>query len=137
MNLHLFTNTLAGNVAPGVETPYRGYEGIEPVPVGEIARATCDRPLKTPIEAMDFDGATYEPDKDQKRLGTLLIRVYNVLKDGQPHTLPELVLKCGGSETGVSSKLRDLRKARFGGHTIEATRKHGGTWTYRLVLEAV
>ena len=115
MNLHLFTNT--------------DERGI-------IRTTLVPEPLTTPIETMQFDGATYEPDKDQKRLGTLLIRVYNVLKDGQPHTLPELVLKCGGSETGVSSKLRDLRKARFGGHTIEATRKHGGTWTYKLLRSA-
>ena len=112
MNLHLFTNTLAGK--PSV----------------------ADRPSGLSTGGLRFDGWTYDEAQDQKRLGTLLIRVYNVLKDGQPHTLPELVLKCGGSETGVSAKIRDLRKARFGGHTIEATRKHGGTWAYKLLRSA-
>lgn len=36
------------------------------------------------------------------------------------------------SEAGVSARIRDLRKAQYGGHTIER-RKNGSLWEYKLV----
>jgi hypothetical protein len=79
-----------------------------------------------------FDGKTYEPQVDQKRLETLLGRVEYALKGGRWWTLRDLADVCGGSEASVSARLRDLRKPRFGGHRIERKRLEGGLYAYRM-----
>lgn len=85
--------------------------------------------------APHFDGVSYEPEHDSERLSGLLGRVYHTLTSGQWYTLSALVEACGGSEAGVSARLRDLRKRRFGGHTIQRQRvgdPSAGLWAYRL-----
>ncbi len=87
-----------------------------------------------------FSGATFDPALDGERLNTQLNRVYDVLRDHEWWTLRELVnvlyadYGIRASEAGVSARLRDLRKPRFGGHTIERRRVSGGLWAYRLVI---
>lgn len=80
------------------------------------------------------DGATYDPELDQKRLATLFERVKSVMQDGRWRTLDELRATCGGSEASISARLRDLRKTRFGSHTINRRRVAGGLYEYRLIL---
>lgn len=82
-----------------------------------------------------FDGETYEPAKDQKRLKGQLLRVYNVMLDGEWHTLEWLATACQGSVPSVSARLRDLRKERFGAHTIERKRSETikGLFLYRMI----
>lgn len=73
---------------------------------------------------------------ESARLDSLRSRVLEVLQTGRWYTLAELVALCGGSPTGtgVAAKLRDLRKARYGGHTIVAEPTGApGCWRYRLV----
>lgn len=82
-----------------------------------------------------FSGQTFDPALDGARLNTQLHKVYDVMRDYQWHTLRELADRVGGSESGVSARLRDLRKQRFGVHVIEGKRiGKSGTWQYRLVL---
>jgi len=81
----------------------------------------------------DFDGETYEPEHDQKRLNAQLVRVWNIIQDKQWHTLAELKEKAApGTEAAMSARLRDFRKERFGGYSIERRRVGGGLWEYRL-----
>jgi len=80
-----------------------------------------------------FDGDTYEPGQDKFRLLTELQRVWVVMRDGQWHTLKGIASAVGGSEAGVSARLRDFRKARFGGHTVERDRVKGGLFVYCLI----
>jgi hypothetical protein len=81
-----------------------------------------------------FDGSTYDPALDGPRLGSQLASVHRALSDGSWWTLRDLALVCGGSEAGVSARLRDLRKSRFGGHEVERERVPGrGLWRYRLL----
>lgn len=54
------------------------------------------------------------------------------MSDGAWHTLSELADKCQGSEAGISARLRDLRKAKFGGYTVTAKRLGKGLWAYRM-----
>lgn len=83
----------------------------------------------------DFDGETYSRLLDKLRLTGQLRAVAEVLADQQWHTLRELADRCGGSEAGVSARLRDLRKERFGGFEVERERvAETGLWRYRLVL---
>lgn len=79
-----------------------------------------------------FDGATYEPGHDHARLSRQLTRVEALMRDGRWRTLAALAHIVGGSEAGVSARLRDLRKPRFGSHTIERQRLKGGLFCYRM-----
>lgn len=81
---------------------------------------------------MLFDGETFDPALDEKRLKSLLGRVFEYMRKGEWHTLYEIKMNCKGSEAGVSARLRDLRKQRFGSYTVERRRVHKGLWQYRL-----
>lgn len=92
-----------------------------------------DIPPKEP----SFDGRTFEPKLDQERLKGQLGEVRNLLRDGKWHTLREIATFARGSEAGVSARLRDLRKEKFGSHTIERRRLSldaAGVWEYRMVV---
>lgn len=81
-----------------------------------------------------FDGVTYAPEHDCDRLSGQLARVRESLADGQWWTLARLAGVVGGSEAGVSARLRDLRKPRFGAHVILRRRvaEGAGMWEYRM-----
>lgn len=49
-------------------------------------------------------------------------------------SLRELHNLAGGSEAGISARLRDLRKPRFGGYQVERRRVEGGLFEYRISL---
>ena len=80
-----------------------------------------------------FDGSTYEAEHDESRLTGQMRAVYEYLRGHEWVTLQELSLATGGSEAGVSARLRDLRKARWGANTIERQRHEGGFFAYRLL----
>lgn len=94
-------------------------------------------------EQPHFDGATFDQAKDGQRLTTQYERVLSVMQDGEWHTLQEIVIKISyppydqASEAGVSARLRDMRKPRFGGHVIHRRRKaDGGLFEYRMLRNA-
>jgi hypothetical protein len=80
-----------------------------------------------------FSGSTSDHERDGERLAVQLNRVRAVMADGGWHTLAELSERAAGSEAAVSARLRDLRKPRFGGHTVERRYVERGLWQYRLV----
>jgi hypothetical protein len=85
-----------------------------------------------------FDGRTYSPAKDGKRLATQLHRVRALMADGQWRTLGDIQEYLGeGSQTGISARLRDLRKGHNGGCQVERRRAAGsaGTWEYRVLAD--
>lgn len=82
-----------------------------------------------------FGGITAKRALDDYRLKSLLHRVYRLMYDHRWRTLAEIQKEVGGSEAGVSARLRDLRKEKFGGHVIEKRRKgegKRGLWSYRM-----
>ena len=78
-----------------------------------------------------FDGETYDPIDDYDRLGKQMQRMIALMMDGDWYTLRMLADLVGGSEAGVSARIRDLRKRRFGCQTIERKRRAGGLYVYR------
>jgi len=82
-----------------------------------------------------FDGETYKPALDHTRLTNQLTRVRSVLSDGRWHTLHELSVLANGPEASIGARLRDLRKERFGGHTVDKKRGLYGLFYYRLEIE--
>ena len=83
--------------------------------------------------AYRFDGITYEPRLDQALLTGQLLRVFELMRDGKWVTLEGLREICGGTTQSLSSRVRDLRKPRFGAYTVERRRRTAGIWEYRLV----
>lgn len=81
-----------------------------------------------------FDGDTYLPLWDRKRLTSLLERVRAALSDGCWHSLAHLCEVTGGTSASVSARVRDLRKDKFGGFDIERRRMRNGVHEYRMVI---
>jgi len=92
----------------------------------------------------DFDGKTYEPELDKVRLTGQLKAVYRVMSDGKWYTLHDIQIRAlrnewiSGrvvkySEAGISARIRDLRKEKFGGFEVQRKRNQG-TFYYRLVI---
>lgn len=82
-----------------------------------------------------FDGETYEAKRDGERLTAQLDRVRHAMQKGAWVTLTYLARTCGCSEASASARLRDLRKKRFGAHTIERRYQGQGVFAYRLKQE--
>lgn len=82
---------------------------------------------------LDFDGDTYDHDRDHDRLAVQLGRVRRFMSDGKPHLLRDIARGTGDPEASVSARLRDLRKPKHGGYTIEREYVDRGLWSYRMV----
>lgn len=106
-------------------TRFRGLDNETPGPPNLIGAEQ---------EVPAFDGVTYEPDLDHARLAKQWERVRDFMMDGDAHTLQEIAAATGYPESSVSARLRDLRKEKFGGHTVKRERlEKGGTFYYILV----
>jgi len=86
---------------------------------------------------MYFDGATYEHARDGARLGDQMMAVLSVMADGQWRTLKQLAAAVDAPEASVSARLRDLRKPRFGGHTVNREYLRRGLYQYQLLVREV
>ncbi len=80
-----------------------------------------------------FDGQTYDSERDQIRLVGVLGRVWDLMADGHWRTLAQISAGANGSEASCSARLRDLRKERFGAHTVERRYVGDGLHMYRLI----
>jgi hypothetical protein len=88
----------------------------------------------TPPQIMgDRDGATFNRSRDGVRLNDQCQDVYNFMADNCWHTLREAHERTGHPEASISARIRDLRKSRFGGFTIEKRYIENGLWQYRMV----
>jgi hypothetical protein len=88
---------------------------------------------------MFFDGRTYEPRQDEDRLSKQLDRVKKLMLDGRWRTIAAIHRIVGGSEAGVSARLRDLRKERFGAFQVQRRAVTGlrqkGCFEYRINID--
>jgi predicted transcriptional regulator len=85
----------------------------------------------------DHDGETYDSTLDKVRLNAQQQRVHQCMRDGAWRTLAEIEQATGDPQASVSARLRDLRKAKFGGHEVQRRRRgagRAGLWEYRLVV---
>lgn len=87
------------------------------------------------LSEQQFDGATYDAKRDGKRLRSQLERVKAALSDGQWWSVSDLVRVAGGSDSSITARARDLRKAKNGSHIVQSKNMgRGGSWFYRMVL---
>jgi hypothetical protein len=80
----------------------------------------------------DFDGESYEPERDHDRLASHLVRVHKLMEDGEWRTLEDIRTALNLPHADVSARLRDLRKRKFGGHTVSRVYLADGVWMYRF-----
>jgi hypothetical protein len=88
---------------------------------------------------LPFDGITYKP-RDSIKFGTQLWGVLEVMSDGNWRTIPDLDKKLRligiyATHQGISARIRDLRKAKFGGRKIERREIRPRLYEYRLLPE--
>lgn len=74
-------------------------------------------------------GETFDPERDGARLGGLYARCRDYVLSHEWVTLRELSDACGGSESSVSARLRDMR-AR--GLYVETKYVSKGLWAYKV-----
>ena len=108
-------------------------------PYSDVTHKDCPGCLRGDPPVRDFDGDTYNRNHDLKRLTGQNKRVSHCMKDGSWRTLAEIeeILGTGNSQSGISARLRDLRKEKFGGHTVERRRRGNaarGLFEYRLIV---
>ena len=80
------------------------------------------------------DGATYNHQRDGIRLHKQHNRVLAFMRDGLWHSLRDISEATGDPEASVSARLRDLRKPRFGGFSIDRRYVARGLYEYRLLV---
>jgi uncharacterized protein (DUF2132 family) len=84
---------------------------------------------------MRFNGADYDPDRDNARLTGQLRRIWEIVIDGRWYTLKDIAVRTGDPEPSISAQLRHLRKPRFGGHIVEREYVANGLYKYRVLLQ--
>ena len=69
-------------------------------------------------------------------MSTQMERVFNVLKVGGYFTLDEIADQTGDPQQAISARIRDLRKPKYGGHTIERKQfeTSGKAWCYKMTV---
>lgn len=83
-----------------------------------------------------FNGADYQPGRDNERLAGQLLRIFDCMKSGQWRTLPEIARLTGDPEASISAQLRHLRKPRFGAHTVNREYIADGLYRYQVIVRA-
>ena len=81
-----------------------------------------------------FDGADYQPNRDDKRLSRQIDRVFACMKDGKWRTLGEIAVITRDPEASISAQLRHLKKAKFGGHTLHRNYRNDGLYEYQVLV---
>lgn len=102
-------------------------------------------PAPPPLKFPEPDGESYNPCEDGQRLRTQHEIVLEIMSDGQWRTFDQIVkqiydrYEVMASPNGVSARLRDLRKPKFGEHTVDKRRVEGhqGLFEYRVVVRGV
>ena len=74
-------------------------------------------------EIKGFNGPSYSPALDSKRLNKQHVRIRNLMLDGQWRTLSEIESELGYPQASISAQLRHLRKPRFGRYIIDKRRR--------------
>lgn len=87
-----------------------------------------------PVVCGERDGGTFDKGRDLSRLNAQMQAVYRYMSHGEWRTLADITHNTGHPEASVSARLRDLRKVKFGGFTVERRYIANGLYQYRLVI---
>ena len=84
------------------------------------------------VPQADYDGATYDAAQDKARLTRQLQQVFTLIQDGHWRTPEDFEAQLGARWASINARLRDLRKAKFGGFLIARRRIGPGLFQYAL-----
>lgn len=83
-----------------------------------------------------MSGASSQLALDIDKQSTIRGKVLLLMLDHEFHSLEELERRCGGTVASVSARVRDLRKQKFGGYSVERVRVGTtGLYMYRIKQE--
>jgi len=99
-----------------------------------VKKATFRRVVVLP-DSPSFDGVDYDSQRDSARLTGQIKRIFELMNDGVWRTLSEIEGITGDPQASISAQLRNLRKERFGAHTVQ--REHMGRGLYRYRIKKV
>lgn len=83
-----------------------------------------------------FEGVEYDSKYDHSRLTGQIQRVYALMSDGRWRTLQEIADTTHDPHASISAQLRNLRKQKHGGHTVNRRARGDraqGLFEYQLV----
>lgn len=81
-----------------------------------------------------FGGTTFDAKRDGSRLNAQLeeVRQFMLTHADDWWSLEELEVALGYPQASISARLRDLRKAKFGGYEIARAYVARGQWAYKF-----
>lgn len=79
-----------------------------------------------------FNGADYQPQRDDPRLLSQHEKVKAFMLSGRPHTLQEIADAIDEPAASISAQLRHLRKPRFGGWIVDRQYLGDGLYSYSM-----
>jgi len=82
----------------------------------------------------DFDGETYDKNRDQVRLSRQIDKVQQFLEGNDYVTLDEISAATGIKNiSSISARIRDLRKDRHGNRVVDRKYISDGLYSYKLM----
>ena len=82
----------------------------------------------------DFDGETYDKNRDQVRLSRQIDKVQQFLEGNDYVTLDEISAATGIKNiSSISARIRDLRKDRHGNRVVDRKYISDGLYIYKLM----
>lgn len=85
------------------------------------------------LDLPTFDGTTIQKG-DEERLGKQYKSVFDLMKDGIERTPEEMEEATGYRWSSINARLRDMRKPKFGSHTVLRESYGHGIFGYRLLV---
>jgi hypothetical protein len=82
----------------------------------------------------DFDGETYDKNRDQVRLSRQIDKVQHFLEGNDYVTLDEISAATGiKNMSSISARIGDLRKDRHGNRVVDRKYISDGLYSYKLM----
>lgn len=121
-----------------VSAPTRGGVALSATdytpPIIRLRDSLPRLPTKPLSPEAAFDGSTYVPALDYRRLTGSQAKVHALLQDGEHHTDVEISGVAGCKQTAAGARARDLRKKKYGNFNVQCTPFGQGLWKYRLEM---
>lgn len=111
------------------------FNKVEQVNQDQITK-TVPASIPGEKQGATFDGAAYVEEFDYSRLKGQMLKIWELMKGGAWYTLQEISQHTNAPEASASAQLRNFRKDKFGGHTVERRRRGdrtSGLFEYKLI----
>jgi hypothetical protein len=86
------------------------------------------------IARTKFEGSDIDHARDTERLKSQLLRIFELMKDGKFRSLQQISDATGAPHASASAQLRNLKKARNGGHTLNKRYLGNGLFEYQILV---